>query len=174
MFHLEKAVQRWTDEIFPRGAADQERIAELQDHLFSAVADLALSGMSQEQAFNAVIARIGRKDELASEFMKNDGLLESLCEAISQFEPERSEMAMEPKKRVKRTLMITLAYLGLLVLILFVAARLLAGSGQYEKVSLVIFFLWLGPLLIYTGSKGKSKAELAWFHRQFRRVFGGR
>jgi hypothetical protein len=70
---------------------------------------------------------------------------------------------------MKRRIYFTLAYLVLLVLILIVAAQFFQGTGNYGSVSVVIFYLWLGPLLVFISSLGSARSEWDWFRRKFRR-----
>ncbi len=170
MFDLNEAIRSWTGSVFSARPEDHDRIAELEDHLYSAVLEMVRAGMSEKAAFDDIIARIGDRKTLSEEYDKNHAFLETLCETLKKYENwNGSDQGMLTKNRIRNTLIVMLLYLLLLVLILFGTSQILGGGDAFEKASLVIFFLWLGPLLVFTSSQGSGRSEWNWLRRKFRR-----
>ncbi len=79
MFDLEKEVAAWARSVHAdrcRGAAS---VDELIDHLHCEIDHARAKGLSDEQAFAAAVARLGRAGELAAEHGKNRSWLAWVC-----------------------------------------------------------------------------------------------
>lgn len=75
MFHLEMEVRRWCREVTPRFSFRSKQVAELEDHVHCAVAELVKDGQSEEAAFRSVIEEFGEPTSLRQEFLKNSSLI---------------------------------------------------------------------------------------------------
>jgi hypothetical protein len=69
-FDLENAIRQWRDVLRSHSAFDESSLAELEDHLREAVAELSAAGAAVEQAFTTATRRLGTSDALAAEFAK--------------------------------------------------------------------------------------------------------
>ncbi len=70
MFDLERAVADWRWRLRTRMQVSGETIAELEDHLRTQVETLGAGGLSQEEAFQTAVRRLGDESSVRSEFDK--------------------------------------------------------------------------------------------------------
>jgi hypothetical protein len=86
MFDLEKEVAAWSESVHADRCRRAESVAELSDHLHCEIDRARASGMSDEAAFTAAVARLGAAPELAAEHAKNRNLLQAGCAAALRYE----------------------------------------------------------------------------------------
>lgn len=67
---LEEQINEWRSYVSRRRAIDAADVSELEDHLRSQVADLRVSGLSEEEAFLIGVKRLGQLDGLSQEFAR--------------------------------------------------------------------------------------------------------
>jgi hypothetical protein len=72
MFDLEIALGKWRQELLAAGLRDFAVISELEGHLRDDVAEQIRRGISPEVAFEAALQRIGKPDQLKTEFALAD------------------------------------------------------------------------------------------------------
>lgn len=87
MFNLDREIQKWCRRIAPRFFFYRPHIAELEDHLHCAVAELVRTGMTQEAAFRSVTDSMGEATSLRQEFCKNTGILSILQNRGERYPP---------------------------------------------------------------------------------------
>lgn len=73
-FQLNHAVNKLVASISTKGTVTIEDEKELSTHLFETVELLTKKGLSEEEAFEIAKIRLGKKDELANEFQKVNGI----------------------------------------------------------------------------------------------------
>jgi hypothetical protein len=79
MFQLDEEVRAWCSSILPDDCAQDERLEELEDHLYSEIERLEAEGASQQQAFVAATEKLGEAKMLMSEYSKNRSFVSRLC-----------------------------------------------------------------------------------------------
>jgi hypothetical protein len=75
MFNLDREVRSWCRKVTPGLIFRRHQVAELEDHVHCAVAELIEDGASEESAFRTVTSKIGDVCALRSELRKNMGIL---------------------------------------------------------------------------------------------------
>ncbi len=73
-FQLNHAVNKLIAAISAKGTVTNEDEKELSTHLFETVETLTKKGLSEEEAFEVAKLRLGKKEELAIEFQKVNGI----------------------------------------------------------------------------------------------------
>ena len=73
-FQLSNAVNSFIASISSKGTLTAEDEKELSNHLYYSVETLAKNGLSDEEAFEVAKIRLGKKDEIAEEFQKVNGV----------------------------------------------------------------------------------------------------
>ena len=86
MFDLEKEVAAWSEAVHVDRCRDAARVAELSDHLHCEIDRARAEGLSDERAFAAAVARLGRGPELAAEHAKNRSILGRACAAVARYD----------------------------------------------------------------------------------------
>jgi len=66
MFQLDEEVRAWCSSILPDDCVQDERLEELEDHLYSEIERLQAEGASQQQAFVAATEKLGEAKMLMS------------------------------------------------------------------------------------------------------------
>ena len=79
MFQLDREVTAWCSSILPDDCSRNERVDELEDHLYSEIEGLQAEGLTEEQAFTTATQRLGEARMLLSEFSKNQTFISRLC-----------------------------------------------------------------------------------------------
>lgn len=69
-FNLEKRVENWKTILKERRSLTENDIQELESHLIDLISDLEQKGLSQEESFLVAETRIGKVDEICSEYEK--------------------------------------------------------------------------------------------------------
>ncbi|HTQ81171.1 MAG TPA: hypothetical protein VMM92_14325 [Thermoanaerobaculia bacterium] len=82
MFDLEKEVAAWSEAVHAGRCGHAGEVAELSDHLYCEIDRARATGLSDEQAFAAAVAKLGSRPELAAEHAKNRSLLQAGCAAL--------------------------------------------------------------------------------------------
>lgn len=77
MFDLEQAIADWRKQMLAAGIKIPAPLDELESHLREDVEEQMRSGLSEQQAFELGVRRIGRADALKMEFDKVAGLQEA-------------------------------------------------------------------------------------------------
>ena len=78
MFDLERAIAEWREQLASDGISPPEVLDELESHLRDDIEQQMRSGLSPQQAFNAALQRLGRRDALKTEFKRISGRTEVL------------------------------------------------------------------------------------------------
>lgn len=86
MFDLEKEVAAWSEAVYADRCSRAAGVAELSDHLYCEIDRGRASGLSDEAAFRAAVARLGAAPALAAEHVKNRSLLQRACAAAMRYE----------------------------------------------------------------------------------------
>jgi hypothetical protein len=73
MFNLDRAVEKWREEMFAAGIIKSTSLDELESHLRDHIVRLTREGKGVEEAFDAAIQKIGQIDVLKKEFAKAEG-----------------------------------------------------------------------------------------------------
>jgi len=71
MFDLEKAVKEWKRELFRQDALEEGLVADLELQLRDNYEEMKSEGRSEEEAFQAAVARLGDPASIAAEYGKN-------------------------------------------------------------------------------------------------------
>jgi hypothetical protein len=72
-FDLNRAVESWREILARSGSMDRESVDELESHLRHSIVALQTSGLSIEESFMIAKKRIGRSDDIDTEFAKVAG-----------------------------------------------------------------------------------------------------
>ena len=73
MFNLETAITEWRRQMVAAGIKTPVPLEELESHLRDDIEQQMGSGVTDQQAFEAAVGRIGQADALDGEFKKADG-----------------------------------------------------------------------------------------------------
>ena len=166
MFDLDVELKAWSRRVLPAGCGQEdERRAELEDHVSCEIEVLKRGGMGVEQAFHAAIDRMGDQTRLAKEFAKNRSLQSTLCLI------EGGNAMTDSKKPLLRS-----AKLGGLIIVqaLIWAAVMMAVSwelGDTQTKDTVILWLtagWFASSMLPVALMDSEmvKAECAWIRRR--------
>lgn len=79
MFDLEKEVAAWSRSAVAEGCRSAGSAAELSDHLHCEIDRARATGLTDEQAFRAAVAKLGSEAQLATEDAKNRSWLARVC-----------------------------------------------------------------------------------------------
>jgi hypothetical protein len=90
MFDLERAVAEWIATVHARGCRADEDATELADHLYCEIDRARATGLGDEEAFAAAVARLGTAVELGAEHGKNRRLAGLLCRYSERLDPSAS------------------------------------------------------------------------------------
>ena len=71
MFDLEKEIKKWKKSLYKHEVFEDGLIADLELHLREAYEDQKLSGFDDETAFIKAHNQVGKADNLAAEYGKN-------------------------------------------------------------------------------------------------------
>ncbi len=83
MFNLETEVHQWCRKVTPGIFFRGLQIAELEDHIHCAIAELMKRGASVEGAFQSATEEFGGLDALRKEYRKNTGMVLNAAVRIS-------------------------------------------------------------------------------------------
>ena len=84
MFDLEKEVAAWSEAVYADRCLNASRVTELRDHLHCEIEGMRAAGLSEQQAFEAAVAKLGSRTGLAVEHAKNRSrLVALLCTVAS-------------------------------------------------------------------------------------------
>jgi multisubunit Na+/H+ antiporter MnhG subunit len=72
MFDLDQAISDWRQQLAAGGIKAQDVLNELESHLRDEVDEQVRSGLSQQQAFEDAVQRLGQASVLKAEFRKAD------------------------------------------------------------------------------------------------------
>jgi hypothetical protein len=75
MFNLEQSITKWRQEMLANGIASPVPLEELESHLREDIERQIEAGTSEETAFETTVARIGRGEQLKTEFARAGGWL---------------------------------------------------------------------------------------------------
>ncbi len=79
MWDLESEVAAWSAAVYADRCNDTASAAELSDHLYCEIERARGEGLTEQQAFAAAVAKLGRAPELAAEEAKNRSALAAAC-----------------------------------------------------------------------------------------------
>src|SRR5437763_8700662 len=71
MFRLNKAIEKWREQMLAAGIKSPEALDELESHLREDAQARVASGLAEQQAFDIAVKQIGSADALTAEFEKN-------------------------------------------------------------------------------------------------------
>ena len=91
MFDLEKEVAAWSAGVDAGRCRQAASVAELSDHLYCEIERAREDGLSDEQAFRAAVAKLGRADDLTTEHAKGRSVLGRLCAAAARYDDAHGE-----------------------------------------------------------------------------------
>ena len=162
VFDLERELKTWSRTVLPAGCNNEdERRAELEDHLSCHIAALREGGMPVEQAYRAAIDRMGDQARLAKEFAKNRSLLSTLCLV------EGESMIDDSNRPLKRSAKLAGVILGQSIIWATVMMAVSAELSETQLRPVVMQWLTAGwfasfmlPVVLMEG--GSVKAECAW------------
>ena len=164
MFDLRKEVEEWSLHITGRGCGSWSRKEEIIDHLYCEMEKLRAQGLPEREAFLTAARRMGDSKELFDEYAKNRGFLDFGCHVA----PDRNFGGGRFKSNflsLRSLAIFTIFYVAFFAAVIFAASKLLAGTGYFEKVSAVIYFLWLTPFLVVPAFINSSRAECSYFRK---------
>jgi len=72
MFNLDRSIKNYVWQIHPKKDDVLGRRAELEDHMFTVIEALVEDGMTENEAYAALVSRMGNPRDLAIESKKND------------------------------------------------------------------------------------------------------
>lgn len=157
MFQLEREVRAWCASILPGDFAQDENLAELADHLTSAIEDLQETGLTEEQAFATATRRMGETKMLMTEYSKNRSFVSRLCELDRKL--SGTGTITDPKLR-KLANRLILGHAVLWAAALIAATVLLEDAENAHTWStLVMVPLWFASFLLITGSFRSLRRE---------------
>ena len=78
MFDLNQEIRNWCQSVAKNSSERADRVAELEDHLFSAIEQLTSTGLSEREAFAVATKRLGNTDELNREYAKNKSRISTI------------------------------------------------------------------------------------------------
>jgi len=91
MFDLEKEVAAWSAGVDAGRCRQAASAAELSDHLYCEIERAREDGLSDEQAFAAAVAKLGRVADLTSEHAKGRSVLGRVCAAAERYDNAHGE-----------------------------------------------------------------------------------
>jgi hypothetical protein len=139
MFDLRKEVATWSQSVKVGSCGTTQTLdkAELIDHLYCEIERGRSTGLTDEQAFAAAVAKIGRLPELTVEGAKNRSRLGAAWAGIVRFECAQYS-AVEPQHRK------VLVANAILWSALVVASTLvLSASDAAETLGVLITTVWV-------------------------------
>jgi hypothetical protein len=84
MFDLDREVAAWSAAVYAERCQPAAGVEELSDHLYCEIDRARGEGLSEEEAFNAAIARLGSAPELKAEHAKNRSALGAACQVVAK------------------------------------------------------------------------------------------
>ncbi|WP_286263088.1 permease prefix domain 1-containing protein [Thalassotalea atypica] len=79
MFNLELAIHQWCVRVLQSHSIKNNKIDELKDHLYCSVEALQAEGLSEQDAFNQAINKLGEDKTLKESYDTNLTALNKLC-----------------------------------------------------------------------------------------------
>ncbi len=166
MFDLERELKTWSRAVLPAGCRNEdERRAELEDHLSCEIEALQKGGLTTEQAYRAAIDHMGEQTRLAKEFAKNRSLLSTLCLI------EGEHMRDDSNRPLMRSAKLGGVIIGQSIVWAVVMLAVSAELSDTQLKPIVIQWLTAGwfasfmlPVVLMEG--GSVKAECAWIARR--------
>ncbi|HEY0258791.1 MAG TPA: permease prefix domain 1-containing protein, partial [Lacisediminihabitans sp.] len=143
---LETEIARWRTAVTRNAAVDAADADELEGHLREQVAELVDAGLTESEAFQIAIQRLGRVDQLTAEFAREHG--ERLWKQLALAAPGDEESTMRGRP------VLEMIVFALIAAVVVQAGRLLAGipettpSWFFRDASLfvlpvlVAYFVW--------------------------------
>lgn len=86
MFDLDREIATWSAAVHAERCQPADSVAELSDHLYCEIDRARATGLSEEEAFHAAIARLGSTPELSAEHAKNRSALGSACRVAARLD----------------------------------------------------------------------------------------
>ena len=90
MFDLEREVAAWSATVHAERCQPAASVAELSDHLYCEIDQARATGLSEEEAFRAAVARIGSPSALTAEHAKNRSALGTVCRVAAKLDGSSS------------------------------------------------------------------------------------
>ncbi len=86
MFELDREVANWTSAAYADQCRRSDSLAELRDHLYCEIEQGRATGLTDEHAFAAAVAKIGPGVRLAAEHAKNRSWLGRACATLERWD----------------------------------------------------------------------------------------
>ncbi len=150
MFQLDQEVRAWCAAIVPADSAQNENLAELEDHLLSEIEGLQATGLSEEQAFATATERMGETKMLMTEYSKNRSFISRLCELDRKLSGTGTITDPTLRKQANRLI---LGHAILWAAALIAAAIMLEDAENMNTMTtLVMIPLWFASYLLITSA----------------------
>jgi hypothetical protein len=94
MFNLDQAIAEWRRQMLAAGIKTPVPLEELESHLRDDIDQQMTSGLSEQQAFESAMQRIGHADALKSEFRKTCGTKRNVMFALLWYGSTGSVLTM--------------------------------------------------------------------------------
>ncbi|MBT8145332.1 MAG: hypothetical protein KJN90_00680 [Gammaproteobacteria bacterium] len=166
MFKLENAVDQWCRNIGVDDPHNEELREELKDHLLCEIEALQQDGLTDEQAFNMAIRKLGEPTELVTEYRDNRRVLSVFCRSdnpsLTDYSQQRSNI-MSYRQNVKRILSQAILWATAII-----ASGLLLGEAeQYFNFMLLLTVLAVVSIGIDPGYREAARVECLYFKKLF-------
>jgi len=157
MFQLDREVRAWCSSILPDDCSQDERLDELEDHLYSEIERLQAEGLSEEQAFTTATNQLGEANMLMSEFSKNRSFVSRLCALDRQLSGTGTIKSSSLRKTANRLI---IGHAILWAAAMLATALLMRDSEAMTSVlTLVMVPLWFASFLLINGAIRSLKPE---------------
>ncbi len=161
---VKAAIRDWCAAILAQSGKNAASVDELADHLHCEIERLMAEGLSADAAFATATEQMGNRELLVTEFAKNHTRLTKLRRAIQAVDTENGSAGSTTNLGLKKLMLIQLM---LLAIVTFATQQVLAGTGYFLKVAVLIYALWLGSFLIFWGMHLPALTEKwVWLRRK--------
>lgn len=149
-FDLDAEIRTWCRQVHPRGRRAAERLAELEDHLRCEIDGLLGKSLSERQAFEVAIARMGDPRILRQESERERATFGAALGALCTLNARRVGTLLSPKQRAAWQIGLALLFAGLMLLF----SWLRIGGEDQDTVRNVLIAIWWVPFSILAAAEG--------------------
>lgn len=158
MFDINNAIDQWCDDIGSNDGEGAELREELKDHLYCEIEILQKEGLTDQQAFNLATKKLGKPNELLSEYKTNRKLFSKMCSSnepsLNEYSQQRSNV-MTYKQSAKRLIGQAIIWAAAVLS----SALILGESEQYFTYLLLLTILATMSLTMNPGFKEMARIE---------------
>lgn len=150
MFNLDKAINKWVKGVYGDQPLALGKMAELKDHLYSAVEALTAQGHSSEMAFKMATEKMGNRDDLANENLKNGNRFMQLMQSL-----DRWGIGLSAKQSAALNIGFSLVFAVLIVM----ADSIWPELNEGNTLTYILLAIWFVPFSILSGFEAKKRRK---------------